>query len=131
MTVNFRLVPLLKGLRIESVQTRVRETVDLKIVEKGRETGRSKGAPRTVVEDIFRVAQNAEVQEVFDDEGFPNEGYVFARSLDLPRSLRECMQSADTSGFKIKHSLEFNIQLRNPDSHISEVSGHDSPSGFH
>ena len=131
MTVSFRLVPLLKGLRIELVQTRVRETVDLKIVEKGRENWRRKGVTRTVVEDTYRVAENAEVQEVFDDEGFPNEGYVFARSLDLPRNLRECMQSADTNGFKIKHSLEFNIQLRNPDSHISEFSRHDSPSESH
>lgn len=122
VTVNFRLVPLLKGLRIELVQTRVKESLELKIVENGRENMRWKGFPRTIVDDTYRVAENADAQEVFDDEGFPNEGYIFARSLDLPRNLRECMQSADTNGFKIKHSLEFNIQLRNPDGHLSEVN---------
>lgn len=114
-------MPLLKGLRIEVVHTHVQEMQELKIIENGRERGRWKGSPRIIVQDNYRVAENIQMQEVIDDEGFPVEGYVFDRKLDLPRNLRECMQSADTGGFKIKHLLEFNIHLRNPDGHMSEV----------
>ena len=40
----------------------------------------------------------------------------------MPKSLRECRQSVDLLGVKIKHKLKFNVKLRNPDGHISEVS---------
>ena len=102
------------------VHTKVEETQELRAIERGREVARWKRL-RIIVEDKWRVSENAETQEVFDDEGFPNEGYLFARNLDLPKNLRDCMQSADTSGFKIKHSVDFNVQLRNPDGHLSEV----------
>ena len=121
VTVNFRLIPLLKGLRIEWVHTKVYETQELKISEGPDDPGRCKAPPRVVVEDKWHVSENAETQEVFDAEGFPNEGYIFARNLDLPKNLRQCMQSTDTSGFKIKHTLHFKVQMRNPDGHLSEV----------
>ena len=40
----------------------------------------------------------------------------------MPKNLKECLQSVTQSGFKIKHYLEFNLQLRNPDGHLSQVS---------
>ena len=62
-----------------------------------------------------------ETQETFI-EGIPREGYIFSRNLEMPKNLKECLQSVAQSGFKIKHYLDFNLQLRNPGGHISEVS---------
>ena len=121
VTVNFKLIPLLKGLTIEVVHTRVRESQQIRTSEDSQERGRSMEILRSIVEDDYRVSGNAQTQEVFDAHGFPTEGYIFARNLDLPKNLRLCMQSAHTKGFRIKHSIEFNIQMRNPDEHMSEV----------
>ena len=49
----FCLSPLLKGLRIEQVITRLKEDQQLKLDEKGRESGRRRYT-RTVAEDIYR-----------------------------------------------------------------------------
>ena len=111
VTVNFRLVPLFKGLTIEWVHTKIHEMRELRKTEGRREIGRWKSLPRLIVEDKWHVSDNAESQEVFTSEGYPGEGYVFARNLDLPRNLRDCMQSTDTSGIKIKHTLDFNVQM--------------------
>ena len=67
------------------------------------------------------IPADMETQECFT-EGFPSEGYIFSRSIDIPKNLKECLQNVETMGFKIRHALEFNIQLRNPDGHVSEVS---------
>ena len=49
----FSLSPLLKGLRIEQVVTRLKEEQQLKLDEKGRAPGQRRFT-RTVVEDNFR-----------------------------------------------------------------------------
>ena len=67
------------------------------------------------------IPADMETQECFI-EGFPSEGYIFSRSIDIPKNLKECLQNVETMGFRIRHALEFNIQLRNPDGHVSEVS---------
>lgn len=72
---------------METVQTRVEETHELKGTE-GVKVYRLKGRPRLVVEDKWRVAENATTQEVMTSTGHPMEGYLFSRHLDLPRNLR-------------------------------------------
>ena len=67
------------------------------------------------------IPADMETQECFT-EGFPSEGYIFTRYIEIPKHLKECLQNVETMGFRIRHALEFNIQLRNPDGHVSEVS---------
>ena len=67
------------------------------------------------------VPVDIETQET-SIEGISGEGYILSRNLEMPKNLKECLQSVAQSGFKIKHYLDFNLQLRNPDGHLSEVS---------
>ena len=72
---------------------------------------------RVVVGDKWRLPDDAETEDI---EG--QEGYKFTRLLLIPRSLRDCVQSVEATGIRVKHRLQFMIQLLNPDGHVSEVS---------
>ena len=54
VTVNYSLMPLLKGLKIEQTTTRLKEFQELKVVKKGKELGRVKHQ-RVVAEDEYRT----------------------------------------------------------------------------
>lgn len=112
---------MLKCLDVEAVHTEVKESQELRIIEGEGRPLRCKALPRVIAEDRYRVSEDTETQEVLNAHGCPQEGYEFARSLEIPKSLRDCMQSVEASGFKIKHTLEFRVSLRNPDGHGSEV----------
>lgn len=121
VTVNFRLIPLLKCLNIESVHTAVKESQELRLTVGEGKLPHWKALPRVIAEDHYRVSEDTETQEVINAHGCPQEGYEFARDLEIPKSLRDCLQSVETHGFKIKHTLDFRVSLRNPDGHVSEV----------
>ena len=72
---------------------------------------------KTIANDEWRLDENAE-PDVLDEEV---EGYQFTRQLELPKSLKQCLQDTETRGIKVRHKLKFNIQLVNPDGHISEL----------
>ncbi|KAL8797802.1 MAG: hypothetical protein Q9195_000154 [Heterodermia aff. obscurata] len=118
--VNFSLSPLLKGLRIEQVITRLKEDQQVKLDEKGRPPGQWRYT-RTVAEDKYLVPVDIETQDT-SIEGISREGYILSRNLEMPKNLKDCLQSVAQTGFRIKHYLDFNLQLRNPDGHLSEVS---------
>ena len=72
---------------------------------------------RIIVKDEHCLAENFEAEDIGGQEG-----YVFSRLLSLPQSLRKCLQSVDALGIKVRHNLQFNVQMHNPDGHVSEVS---------
>ena len=49
------------------------------------------------------------------------ESYEFSRYLELPKTLSKCVQDCNVKGIKVRHKVKFNIQLHNPDGHISEL----------
>ena len=112
---DFTLIPLLKGLTIGRILIELIEAQELSF-EAPRENKRRK-LSRTVAEDTSQLSDNAEAEEI---EG--EEGYRFTRAIAIPKSLRKCVQTVEAKGIKIKHSLAFNVQLHNPDGHLSEVS---------
>ena len=114
--VDFKLIPLLKGLKIGKITTVLNETQELSADLTPRFHQRRKTS-RHVVEDVWMLPEEAETEDV---DGA--EGYRFSRSLAIPKSLRHCIQTVDTMGIKTRHFLMLNIQMHNPDSHISEVS---------
>ena len=114
--VDFKLIPLLKGLRIGKITTELNEKQDIKI-RGTRNPSRSRQISRLIVRDEHRLPDDVETEDV---EG--QEGYVFSRSLRLPQSLKHCVQTVEALGIKIRHYLSFNIQMHNPDGHVSEVS---------
>lgn len=113
--VNFRIASLLKGLKIGEVNTSLVETQDIWIDPKYPE--RKKGTfSRPVAEDKFDFPQDQETELV---DG--HDAWVFSRRLTLPKSLRQCLQTVDTMGIQTKHSLNFHVNLINPDEHVSKV----------
>lgn len=113
--VDFRLVPLLKGLKFGKIVTEVTEKQEFAV--QTRTPKRKQTIIRSIAKDEYHHPDDAETVDI---EG--QEGFLFSRSIPLPQSLRKCLQTVDVMGIKIRHSLVFNVQMHNPDGHISEVS---------
>lgn len=119
LRVDFRLVPLLKGLRIGAISTQLVETHDLTLNPEATDSLRASNKfTRIIVNDNYEMDRDT-MPEILNEEA---EGYQFSRVLDLPKTLNKCLQDTDTCGIKVRHKLKFRIQLHNPDEHISEVS---------
>jgi len=115
--VDFKLVPLLKGLRFGRVTTELNEKQELSVKVRNAPV-KSRQNQRPIAKDEYRFPDDA---ESIDIEG--QDGFTFSRAISIPQSLKCCLQTVDALGIKIRHSLCFNIQMHNPDGHISEVSG--------
>lgn len=113
--VDFRLVPLLKGLRFGNVVTELNEKQEVSLKARNAPI-KSKHTNRPIAKDEFRLPDDAESVDV---EG--QDGFTFSRAISLPQTLLKCLQTVDALGIKIRHSLNFNVQMHNPDGHISEV----------
>ena len=113
--VDFKLIPLLKGLKIGRITTELLQRQSLTI-RNSRNLNRHHSHSHAITTDEYRLPDSAETEEI---EG--QEGYVFSRSMALPQSLRKCVQTLDALDIKIRHHLAFNIQLHNPDGHVSEL----------
>ena len=72
---------------------------------------------RVIITDLYKV-DDEQQEQVIDEVA---EGYQFSRYLELPKSLNQCLQDCNVKGIKIRHKVKFNIQLHNPDGHISEL----------
>ncbi|KAJ6095729.1 HECT-type ubiquitin ligase-interacting protein creD [Penicillium sp. IBT 16267x] len=115
--VDFKLIPLLKGLRIGQTTSQLIESHDLTLNPEDPDSIRNTHKiTRTILTDEHDVDQDN--IEVIDEAA---EGYQFTRYLDMPSTLTRCLQDTDTKGIKIRHKLKFRIQLHNPDGHISEL----------
>lgn len=112
VAVNFSLVPLLKGLAIGKIVSELVESMDV-VNHQHREYH----SERVVGEDAWQLPEDAEMEDVNGEEG-----YIFTRLISIPKNLKECVQTVEESGIKVRHKLRFVIQLLNPDGHISEVS---------
>ncbi len=113
--VDFKLIPILKGLKFGKITTELVEKQEFTI--QGRAPKRSRQVNRSIAKDEYRPPDD---METVDIEG--QEGFLFTRIIPIPRSLKRCMQTVEAMGIKIRHNLIFNVQMRNPDGHISEVS---------
>lgn len=120
MQVDFKLISLLKGLVVGNVSTQVKEEQEFVVDPEWGVTALNNGVTKTdrvIVTDMYRV--DAEQDEQVIDE--VAEGYQFSRYLELPKSLNQCLQDCNVKGAKIRHKVKFNVQLHNPDGHISEL----------
>ena len=115
VAVEFILIPLLKGLKIGKVTSELVESQDVTIDQPY--PSRQSRLSRVVASDEWQLPLDAETEDI---EG--QEGYKFTRLLLIPRCLRDCVQSVEANGIRVKHRLQFIVQLLNPDGHVSEVS---------
>ena len=118
LQVDYRLIPLLKGLRIGKVTTVVEETQEFTIDPGAGEVATNyRKENRKIASDEYNVEAHTDL-EVIDEEV---EGHRFSRYLELPKTLNKCLQDADVHGIKIRHRIKFNVALHNPDGHVSEL----------
>lgn len=116
--VDFKLIPLLKGLKIGQIVSQLIESHDLTLNPEDPDTIRNTYKnTRTILNDEHELDHDDGL-EIIDEVA---EGYQFSRFLDLPKTLTRCLQDTDTKGIKIRHKLKFRVQLLNPDGHISEL----------
>lgn len=116
VTVDFTLVPLLKGLKIGKISTELIEMQEITpYLNGGTRFGQYKGT-RVVAEDEWQIPVDTEVEDIGGQEG-----WIFQRAIAIPKSLGQCIQTVDAFGLRVRHRLRFNIQLHNPDDHTSEV----------
>ncbi|OJJ05504.1 hypothetical protein ASPVEDRAFT_137895 [Aspergillus versicolor CBS 583.65] len=116
--VDFKLIPLLKGLGIGQIISQLVETHDLTLNPEDPDSIRNTyKTTRTIINDEHQLDGDNHL-EIIDEAA---EGYQFSRVLDLPKTLTRCLQDTDTRGIKIRHKLKFRVQLLNPDGHISEL----------
>jgi hypothetical protein len=118
--VDFKLISLLKGLVIGNVSTQVKEEQEFVVDPEWGVSALNNGvtkSDRVIGTDLYKV--DAAVDEQVIDE--VAEGYQFSRYLELPKSLNQCLQDCNVKGIKIRHKVKFNVQLHNPDGHISEL----------
>ncbi|KAJ5129605.1 Immunoglobulin E-set [Penicillium bovifimosum] len=117
ITVDFTLIPLLKGLRIGQITSQLIESHDLTMNPEDPDSLRNTYKhSRTILTDEHELDEDN--IQVIDETA---EGYQCTRVLDMPQTLTRCLQDADTRGIKIRHKLKFRVQLHNPDGHISEL----------
>jgi hypothetical protein len=118
ITVDFKLIPLLKGLRIGQITSQLIESHDLTLNPEDPDAIRNTyKITRTILTDEHELDEDN--IEIIDEAA---EGYQCTRILDMPQTLTRCLQDTDTKGIKVRHKLKFRIQLHNPDGHVSEVS---------
>ncbi|KAL2802776.1 hypothetical protein BJX63DRAFT_440620 [Aspergillus granulosus] len=115
--VNYDFVPLLAGLQIIYIDSQLIETRDLTLNEGELVSGRNNSSTTAVLaSDRYEV-----------DESTPHyttkstNGFHFSRSLQLPRSLGQCVQDMSAMGIEIKHKLKIHVRMQNPDGHFSEL----------
>lgn len=120
LQVDFKLIPLLKGLVIGNVSTQLKEEHEF-IVDPEWNTGALNGGSskneRVIAYDNYKLDPEKDLQ-VLEEAA---EGFQFSRYLELPKSLTKCMQDCNVKGIKIRHKIKFNVQLHNPDGHVSEL----------
>lgn len=112
---DFELSPLLKGLKIGTVQSEICMFEDVTVAVKG-ETIRTSHGEYIVSTDTFNFPEDAETEDIDGREGFR-----LSRTLNIPKKLRLCLQTCEERNIRIRHQLKFTVLLNNPDGHVSEV----------
>jgi len=72
---------------------------------------------RIIAHDLYTIDPEND-EQILDEAA---EGYEFSRYLELPKTLSKCVQDCNVKGIKVRHKVKFNVQLHNPDGHISEL----------
>lgn len=106
--INFKLVPLLKGLSIQKITAQLKEYQSLLIENNGKTIAKKeveRNVCSTTIEDLEKEVTNWDVDE----------------SLQIPGSLAACVQDCEVKYLRVRHKMKFTVALLNPDGHVSEL----------
>ncbi|KAL4884843.1 hypothetical protein BJY04DRAFT_214726 [Aspergillus karnatakaensis] len=115
LEVNYQFAPLLEGLQIQYIESQLLEIRDLML---------SEGEPRPGEDTTTTIllSDRHDIEDQTTEDGVKaTEGCQFARALQLPRGLGQCIQDTEVMGIRVHHKLQVNARLKNPDGHLSEL----------
>lgn len=112
--LDFKVIPLLKGLKIMTIEVNIIESHTFSFGTP--QECRQHSMHREAVFEKWDFPDDAETQDI---DG--QDGYIFHRTMELPKNLREIRQSVTSKGIKIRHRLQFNVRLKSADGIFSEV----------
>ncbi|KAL4961061.1 arrestin family protein [Aspergillus stella-maris] len=113
--MNYSFIPLLRGLKIDYIESQVLEFREFAFNGADVVSGRDPLTVTVLSSDTFTMDDTAE------DTIKGADGYQFVRRLHLPRTLGQCLQDADMPGVRIKHKIRVVVRMSNPDGHPSEL----------
>lgn len=110
--MDLELTPLLKGLSLGKVRLLLYEKREFRTT-----TGKRHTVAAVVEVNTMEIPPEAFVPGELETD----DKYVFQATLQLPQSLKKCRQDVESDPITIEHELKVNVQLHNPDGHVSEV----------
>lgn len=111
--LDFTFVPLLKGYNIAEVVMKLVEAQSHYVL--GTFHHWEKKLNRTVFYESWKPPET----ELVDIEG--QEGYRHTKTLQLPKSLKNCTQSLNVTCLAVEHTLKFVLKLRKLSGDLSKV----------
>lgn len=121
ITADFVLIPLRKGVEIDTIKMELVETRSLFADYAGRrmhhsfDTTVASKTGEMPANSVRRLPNGLPDAELFD------ESHRFTMTLDLPKSLKDCRQSVETENIKLSHKLRIYVNLLNPEGHTSQL----------
>ena len=124
MATDLELTPLIDKLGIEKIKFTLKEVRRIKTVP-GPEhspTGHSHGMWKEE-EDVYQEVMQVPPGSLETETDTQLPMYKFRATWSLPKSLSKCRQSVDEGEWlRVQHYAHYDVVLRNPDGHLSEVS---------
>ncbi|KAL2829453.1 hypothetical protein BDW59DRAFT_142113 [Aspergillus cavernicola] len=117
LDVNYDFVPLLQDLKIEYIESQLLEVREFAINEDEVVSGRNSSTTTTILSSDRYIIDDNTAECTMKSIG----GYQFSRTLHLPKTLGQCVQDTDALGITVKHKLQVNARMQNPDGHVSEL----------
>lgn len=118
--IDFDFVPLINGLRLKSIASKVIESYKVDITRvinalpTSREASKISNVSRIVCEEIY-------VADDRPDRPQEEESWRTTQHLSLPSCLDGCTQDTNSQRILVQHKLHITIHLVNPDGHTSQV----------
>lgn len=114
--VEIKMTPLRKGLTTGTLRCVLLEYQEFTLRE---------GAARSLLRE--RIVDSWEFETTYEDGTLDRhwqrqDEYTFERVLLLPKTLSKCVPSMDVYGIKVRHRIRVDLDIHNPEGHISEVS---------
>lgn len=122
ITVDFVLIPLRKGVEISNIKMELIESRQLFCEFAGRRVSHQTESQVCCIDSKMPENSMQLVPDgVEDADSLFDECHRFSKTLDLPKSLKQCRQSIDTENIRVSHKLRIYVNLLNPEGHTSQL----------
>ncbi|KAM0192294.1 hypothetical protein ACHAPI_008471 [Fusarium lateritium] len=119
VVLEMRFTPLVKGIELERIAVALVEFQEFSMHSRHYIYTREHKSQRNISQWDFNISRDQDWQDNIEETN--QEGWVFKKTLQLPKKLGECVQDIDAQGIKVFHKLKVHIPIRNQDGHVSHL----------